>query len=669
MSREQTAVVETNAAALTKSSIAVNRQLWAAIALVGTGVLVYLNSFKGQFLFDDRVFLDDPFFHRFWPPCQTMMSRPVVGLSLALNYAISEINTWSYHAFNLTTHVLASLALFGIVRRTLLTDKLKQRFGQASTGLALSVALLWMVHPIQTESVTYVIQRAESMMGLFYLLTLYCAIRGFSSRNSSRWYAAAVIACAVGTGCKQVIVTAPILVLIYDFIFISGSLKESLRRRWGLYAGLVATWAFIAMTVLISKDPQVSAGFGLKIVSTWDYFKSQFGVIAHYLRLAVYPDALCLDYNWPVAKSLADVVPFAVIIVALVFASLYGVFRRSPLGFLGLWFFLILAPTSSVMQIADLAAERRVYLSLAAIITLAVVGGYMLFQRLPKSGSEERHRFSQIGVAVIAVLVAWFGSLTVRRNADYHSEIMMWADVLKKRPDNPRAHTNLGLRLAERGELDKALAHFQEALRINPNFVEAYNNTGMILANQGRGAEALPYFHEALRLRPNAKRAHFNIGQVLASQDRWDEAINQYEQELQIDPQYEAAYMNIAMALEIQKRPAEAVARYRNALSIWPNWIEVRLKLATLLLSDRAAEVRDTKEALQIAEQTVRLTGRQHTVALDVLAAAYAAQGRFAEAATTAREAMDKASASGQDDLAAAILTRLRKYEEGRTAR
>jgi Flp pilus assembly protein TadD len=665
MSSEQTVVVGPNAATLTKSFT----ELWAAVALVGAGVLAHLNSLQGQFLFDDQVFLDDPFFHRFWPPCQTMMSRPVVGLSLALNYAISGINTWSYHAFNLTIHLLASLVLFGIVRRTLLTDKLKGRFGDASAGLALSVALLWMVHPLQTESVTYVIQRAESMMGLFYLLTLYCAIRGFASRNSSRWYAAAVTACAVGTGCKQVIVTAPIIVLIYDFVFVSGSIKESLRRRWGLYAGLVATWAFIAMTVIVSKDPQASAGFGLKIVSTWDYFKSQFGVIAHYLRLAIYPDPLCLDYNWPVAKSLADVVPFAAAVGALALASLYGVFRRSPLGFLGAWFFLILAPTSSVMQIADLAAERRMYLSLAAIVTLAVVGGYTVLQRLSKSDGGERRRFSQIGVAVIAILAAWFGSLTIRRNADYHSEIMMWADVLKKRPDNPRAHTNLGLRLAELGDSEGALVHFQEALRINPNFVEAYNNTGMILANQGRGAEALPYFQEALRLRPNAKRAHFNIGQVFASQDKWDEAINQYEQELQVDPQYETAYLNIAMALEIQKKPAEAVARYRHALSIWPNWIEARLKLASLLLSDRAAEVRDAKGALQIAEQTVQITGRQHTVALDVLAAAYAAQGRFSEAAATAREAMDKASASGQDDLAAAISTRLRKYEEGRTAR
>ena len=109
------------------------------------------------------------------------------------------------------------------------------------------------------------------------------------------------------------------------------------------------------------------------------------------------------------------------------------------------------------------------------------------------------------------------------------------------------------------------------------------------------------------------------------------------------------------MALEIQKKPAEAAARYRHALSIWPNWIEARLRLASLLLSDRAAEARDTKEALQIAEETVRITGRQHAAALDVLAAAYAAQGRFAEAVTTAREAMDKASASGQEDLAAAI--------------
>ncbi len=660
MSQEQTAVVEVNAALLTKSSVTANQMLWAAMAIIGTGALVYLNSFKGQFLFDDQTFLEDPSFHRFWPLSPSMLTRPIVGFSLALNHAISGIDVWSYHAFNLTIHILASLALFGVVRRTLLTDKLKKRFGQARTGLALSVALLWMVHPIQTESVTYVIQRAESMMGLFYLLTLYCAIRGFTSHNPSRWYAAAVIACAIGTGSKQVIVTAPIIVLIYDFIFISGSLKESLRRRWGLYVGLVVTWGLVAVMMLISKDAEVSAGFGLKIVSTWDYFKSQFGVIAHYLRLAVYPDALCLDYNWPVAKSLADVVPFAVIIIAMVLASLYGVFRRSPLGFLGLWFFLILAPTSSVMQIADLAAERRMYLSLAAIVTLGVVGGYSLLKRVAKPDS--KHRLSQIGLAVIAVLVAWFGSLTVRRNADYHSEIMMWADVLKKRPDNPRAHTNLGLRLAERGEFDLALAHFQEALRANPNFVEAYNNTGMILANHGRGEEALPYFQEVLRLRPNAKRAHFNIGQVFASQDKWGEAINQYEQELQVDPQFQSAYLNIGRALEIQEKPAEAAARYRQALSIWPNWIEARLRLASLLLSGNG----DTKEALQIAEETVRIAGRQHIVALDVLAAAYAAQGRFAEAVTTAREAMDKASASGQNELAVAILRRLRKYEEGR---
>ncbi|MGA9770863.1 MAG: tetratricopeptide repeat protein [Blastocatellia bacterium] len=635
----------------------------AATAIICTGALVYLNSFRGQFLFDDQTFLEDQSFYHFWPLSPSMRTRPIVGFSLALNHAISGIDVWSYHAFNLMIHVLASLALFAVVRRTLLTDKMKGRFGQAQTGLALSVALLWMTHPIQTESVTYIIQRAESMMGLFYLLTLYCAIRGFTSHNSSRWYAASVIACAVGTGCKQVIVTAPLIILIYDFVFISGSVKESLRRRWGLYAGLFATWGLIAAIMLISKDTEVSAGFGLKIVSTWDYFKSQFGVIAHYLRLAVYPDALCLDYYWPVAKSMIDVVPFAVMIIAMVLASLYGVFRRSPAGFLGLWFFVILAPTSSVLQIADLAAERRVYVPLAAIVTLGVVGGYSLLRRLAKSGS--RQRLSQIGVAVIAVLVAWFGSLTVRRNADYYSEIMMWADVVKKRPDNPRAHSNLGLRLAERGEFDLALAHFQDALRINPSFVEAYNNTGMILANQGRHDEALPYFQEVLRLRPNAKRAHFNIGQVFASRDRWDEAITQFEQELQIDPQFETAYLNIARALEIQKRPVEAEAHYRLALSIWPDWIEARLRLVSLLISDN----KDTKEALRIAEETVGITGRQHIVALDVLAAAYAAEGRFAEAATTAREAMDRASLAGQDDLAAAIRKRLRNYEERQTAR
>ena len=174
-----------------------------AALLVVVGVLIYLNSFNGQIVFDDVVITDDPSIRQLWPPWSAMFSpnqvtRPLVGLSLAINYAMSGTDLWSYHLFNLAIHILAALTLFGVVRRTLLTEKLKDRFGKASTALALAVALIWMVHPLHTESVTYLIQRSEAMCGLFYLLTLYCVIRGHSSRPAALWYTAAVLSCAAG---------------------------------------------------------------------------------------------------------------------------------------------------------------------------------------------------------------------------------------------------------------------------------------------------------------------------------------------------------------------------------------------------------------------------------------------------------------------------------------
>lgn len=650
---------------------------WPALVIIGIGILVYLNSFKGQFIFDDQIFLAEPSIRQLWPPWQVMfkpenIARPVIALSLAINYAISGFNIWSYHALNLTAHILASLALFGIVRRTLLTDKLRPVFGERATALALSVALIWMVHPIQTQAVTYIVQRGESLMGLFYLSTLYSVIRGSSSEKPGRWYAAGVVTCLLGMGCKPVMATAPIMVLLYDFVFLSGSLKESLRRRWPVYAGLASTWALLALTVLASKAPQASAGFGLQWLSPTAYLKTQFGVITHYLFISVWPERLCFDYYWQVAKSLSDYLPYAVFIVALVGASIYGLFKRSSLGFLGVWFFLILAPTSSVMPIADLAVEHRLYLSIASIVTLAVAGSYWLLDRLVKhqseSSNEQKPSYVWVSFALVAIIVAWFGSLTVRRNADYHDEVMIWADVLRKNPDNPRAHTNLGLSLSKLGRNDEAMAHFQEAVRIHPTFIEAYNNIGMILANTGKIEESLPYFYEVLRLRPASKRAHFNIGQVHARQGKWDEAISHYEQELQIDPNYIDGYLKLGFALEERKRFSEAESLYRKALSIWPEQIDLQLQLASLLSSDEAAGLRNANEAFAIADKAVQRTARQNPVALKVLAAAYAAQGNLSEAARIAREALQRASDIGDKELSAEIQARLEKYE-GRAAR
>jgi dolichyl-phosphate-mannose-protein mannosyltransferase len=232
-------------------------------------VLVYSNSYTGLFVFDDEpAIVENPHIKQLWPltaamraPAGTTVSgRPIVSLSLAINYALAPdfardtlampapgapaseydrlyANLWGYHAFNLAIHIAAALALFGVVRRTLLTDRLRPQFGEHATALALIVALIWTVHPLQTSAVTYIIQRAESLMALFYLLTLYCAIRALEGKRATLWTVASAFACALGMMSKESMVSAPLVVLMWGWLFGSGVRRGSDGGQTGVRRG------------------------------------------------------------------------------------------------------------------------------------------------------------------------------------------------------------------------------------------------------------------------------------------------------------------------------------------------------------------------------------------------------------------------------------------------
>lgn len=264
----------------------VGRVEWLPLLIVGAGLAAYANSFQGPFLFDDiGHIVQNERIRDLWSPAGYLATRrPVVALSLAVNYAISEYRVWSYHAFNIGVHVLAGLTLFGIVRRTLERNSLLEAgvspagcrpayvsprgrkpaarraetenalrharvpspAGAPASWFALATAAIWVVHPLQTQSVSYTVQRGEALMGLFYLLTIYAVLRGADSAKRSRWwYAAAVVTSALGMGSKAVMVTAPVVVLLFDRTLIAGSFLEAWRRRWGLYVGLVASWSVL----------------------------------------------------------------------------------------------------------------------------------------------------------------------------------------------------------------------------------------------------------------------------------------------------------------------------------------------------------------------------------------------------------------------------------------
>jgi hypothetical protein len=253
----------------------------AVLVLVLAGVAAYANSLWGPFIFDDRVAIQENSsirdlgaLGRVLGPLQPgvpQANRPVLNLTFALNYALGGLNVVGYHATNLLIHILAAVTLFGVCRRTFLQPALRPRWGTLALPLAFMAALLWELHPLQTEAVTYITQRSESLMGLLYLFTLYAAIRAAGAARSSGWSLAAVGACAAGMATKEVMVSAPIMVLLYDRALLAGSFRGALRRRWGLYAGLAATWLVLALILWAAKGRNgVAAGFGLGM-NGWEY--------------------------------------------------------------------------------------------------------------------------------------------------------------------------------------------------------------------------------------------------------------------------------------------------------------------------------------------------------------------------------------------------------------
>ena len=594
---------------------------WTPAALLAAaGLSVYRHSFSVPFLFDDHRQIVHHAAIRSLLGSMARTTRPAVDLSIALNYAFGGLDVFGYHAVNLAIHLLAGLALFGCLRRTLQSPRLAARTGSSADGLALTVALIWLVHPLQTQSVTYIIQRAESLAGLCVLVSLYAAIRCCEEPRGSvsgRWAVAAIAACAVGVASKPVAVTAPLILLLYDGVFQSPSITHALRARRGLYLGLAATWLlFLALQAREFGSPQPSAGFGYQGVTPLGYALTQPGVILQYLRLSLWPSPLVFDYLWPVARLAQLPVPWLAV-GALLGLTVWAWSRRPPLGFLGVWWFLILAPTSSLIPVADLAAEHRTYLPLAAVITLAVMGADTLLRRaLP---SRERLRRTLAGVAASGIVVT-LGLVTIRRNADYRSERALWSDVLAKRPhhfralsslgdvarregklhesirdfsealrllpDNPEAHDNLGLALIRTGQAQEAIAHYTEALRLKPDYPEAHNHLGIALARTGRLDEATTHFAEAIRLDPEGSDAHFNLANVLVREGRLGEAARHYDEALRLQPDYADyvdAHITLGNILTQQGRLDEAVAHYKAALRLSPDDAAAHQNLGTAL--------------------------------------------------------------------------------------
>ena len=540
--------------------------------LVLAALIVYSDSFHGPLIFDDVPSIMHTVEKQPWPVWHMLVGlRPVAQATLALNYFIGGYRETGYHVVNLCIHILAALALFGVIRRTLMLTSFGGRFDEkAATSLAFAVALIWAIHPIQTQAVTYVIQRLESLMGLFYLLTLYCFIRAGSSPKPLFWHAAAVAACALGMGSKEVMISAPLIVLLCDRSFVAGSFRAALKRR-AFYIGLAATWLILARSVIEAVNPHaVSAGFQYPDVTPFEYARSQPGVILHYLALAFWPANLCFDYGWPAADGLEQIAPGAIVIGGMLAATVWALVRKPKWGFLGAWFFLILAPTSSVMPIKDLAVEHRMYLPLAAIAVAVIFAAYLAWERC--AGADATRRAAGQILATILLLSATLalGHATFMRNKDYASVMAIWSDTAKKAPLNPRALNNLGWELRNAGDYPAALNYLNRAIELRPKYADAYNNLAYTYASMKRYDEAFVNCNKAIALKPDLAAPYNNRGNLYAQRGDVQNALADFDQAISLKPGYHQAYNNRGVVYVKAGRYQEAIGDFDKAIEIMP---------------------------------------------------------------------------------------------------
>ena len=547
------------------------------VTIIAAIIAAFHNGLATPFVLDDlATIVANPSLRAFWPISTVLFppaeiysaGRPLLNLSFALNYALSGTSVTGYHVVNVAIHAMSALALYGLLRRTFDCPRLRPRLGPVAVPLALAIAVLWAVHPLQTASVTYVSQRAESLMGMWYLLTLYCFARSLEHGHRG-WLAASVAACGLGMATKEVMVTAPVVVFLYDSFYGAGNGSSAWKQRWRYYVGLASTWIVLSGLMFTSGLGQRGVGFA-QPMGPLTYAGMEVRAITRYLHLSGWPDGLVFDYGFNLPPPTGVELATGLAVIAfLVGGTGLALARRRSMGFLGAAFLIILAPTSSIVPVSGQPiAENRVYLPLAAVVIALASGLYIV------AGKR---------AAILAATTALvLGGLAYGRNRDYRSEVALWADSLAKQPVNergwvlyadalkkvgrkkeavsalaaglkhrqsPELENNLAVALFLDGQMTEALGHFETAIRLKPDYHEAYYNLGALLYRAGNLQQALVCFETSLRLKPNQIEAGNYAGVCLLELGRTSEAVTQFRRVLERDPKHQAASTNLAVAL------------------------------------------------------------------------------------------------------------------------
>jgi tetratricopeptide (TPR) repeat protein len=524
-----------------------------------------------------------------------------------LDYHFHKLDVWGYHLVNLGIHIINAVLVWWLVMLTMATPVMKaQPISRHKGAMALFTALLFVSHPLATQSVTYIVQRLASLATLFYLLSLALYVKGRVREGNKDtrvyfYYAGSVLCAILGMLTKEIVFTLPFALVLYEFSFIrTDTWKFDLKDR-GVQIPVIILVIFVALfflnfsfEIFNSIPPLLNQGYDYPITAR-EYLLTQFSVILTYIRLFILPVNQNMDYDYPISHSLLEWhTLFGLLSLVGIFVAAIFLVRRYRLISFGIfWFFLTFSVESSVIPISqNVIFEHRTYLpSIGFFLALTGVVFYFIWDR-----------YRQVSVGVLVLLVLTNAVLTYERNKVWKSEYSLWADCLKKSPNKPRPLCNYGKALADAGNASEALTYYDKAIKLNPQFYDVYYNRGNAKTKLGDDLGAIADYEETLRINPYYANAHYNLGNALARQGNMTEAVVQFEEAVRIRPRSAEYQNNLGYVLALLGKEDEAITHFREAIALKPDLVDAHNNLGSALLHQRRTDeaIESYREALRI---------------------------------------------------------------------
>ena len=565
-------------------------RFFPALIICILGVLIYSNSFDCSFHFDDNHNIVDNETIRNISDVKTIwnfVNRRFVGYyTFALNYHFHKLDVFGYHLVNLIIHLIASILVYRLVFLLLSTPvMLNEKISRHKKLIALFCGLLFVAHPVQTQAVTYIVQRLASIAALFYYASMCLYLKARLTKKlyvSLMYFAGSAVTALLGMLTKETVFTLPFAILLLEFGFIQkGKLSEILRKKTILFYIIPPLLFTLIIPYFLSDKfsftfdifyrsyfkPISSHRFGDPLLSVPIYLMTQFRVIITYIRLSFFPINQNLDYDFPASQSffeLSTLFSFLALSAIVVFALF--IFRHKRMISVGiLLFFLMLSVESSIIPIRNVIFEHRLYLPMAGFVIFFVSAAYQIAWKKNKT---------LVKIFLITV-ICLFSIATYKRNMVWKNDLTIWTDAAKKSPKKSRTHNNLGESYFKLGMYEKGYREFLTGLKLNPSNSKAYNNAGSYLYTMGKYDEAIEFYAQGLEYSPANPDIHINMGQALVMAGKPDEALPYFSGVVKIKPGYIIKLKVAALVLENKGDLDSAVKFYSEILKFIPGDGEV----------------------------------------------------------------------------------------------